>query len=67
MTLPDASHPVWNLIRLAVVGVVLVMLLKFNYNGLDPRDVLTVFLTLAGLGGFDVLKKFSAPRKEGDQ
>lgn len=67
MQLPDASHPLWNLIRLVVVGCVLVALLKFNYKGLDPRDVLTVLLTLAGLGGFDAIKKFSAPRKEGDQ
>ena len=64
MNLPDAAHPIWNLIRLAVVGVVLVMLLKYNYNGLDPRDVLTVFLTLSGLSGFDIIKKLTAPRKD---
>ena len=50
--------------RLAIVGGVLLACLKFNYNGLDPRDILTVFLTLAGVDGFEsTAKRFTKPEE----
>ena len=54
----------FRLLRLAIVGGVLLACLKFNYNGLDPRDILTVFLTLAGVDGFEsTAKRFMKPEE----
>jgi hypothetical protein len=53
MKIPHASHPIWKLIRLALVGGILLALLHFNYKGLDARDATTILATLAALGGFD--------------
>lgn len=51
-----ANHPIWKLLRLLIVGGLLLGFLAFNYNQLDSRDTMTVFGTLAGLLGYDVLK-----------
>ncbi len=54
--MPDSKHPLWKIIRLAVVGGLLLGFLALNYNRLDSRDTMTIFGTLAGLLGFDALK-----------
>jgi RsiW-degrading membrane proteinase PrsW (M82 family) len=54
--MPAANHPLWKIIRLAVVGGLLLGFLALNYNRLDNRDTMTIFGTLAGLLGFDALK-----------
>ena len=52
---PD--HPVWKILRLAVVGVVLVVSCSFLYNnGFDKKDIVTIAMSLLALGGFDQLK-----------
>lgn len=57
-----SDHPIWKLLRLAVVGVILLGCLAFVYAGLDQRDAITLIATLAGLGGYDLLKsKVSKP------
>jgi hypothetical protein len=56
--LTDPAHPVWKIIRLIIVGIFLLLLLQFNYNsGLEGKDLVTIFITLCGLAGFDALKK----------
>lgn len=58
-----ANHPVWKLARLIVVGVILLGCLAFVYAGLDQRDLITLIATLAGLGGYDLLKaKVTKPK-----
>jgi hypothetical protein len=57
MTLPAADHPIWKIIRLAVVGVIMAVLCSFLYkNGFDKKDIILIVMTLMGLGGFDVAK-----------
>ena len=56
MNIPPSDHVLWKILRLAVVGGLLTALLHFNYLGFDKRDVLTILITLGGLGGFDVAK-----------
>lgn len=50
-----ANHPVWNILRLLVVGVMLTALLYGNYNSVDSRDVTTVVSVIAALAGYDKL------------
>jgi hypothetical protein len=64
MKIPHASHPIWKLIRLALVGGILLALLHFNYKGLDARDATTILATLAALGGFDAAKGAATKRDE---
>lgn len=48
----SADHPVWKLATLIVVGVILVLMLKFNYqSGWAPADYLTLISVLFGVGG----------------
>ena len=56
MNVYPANHPVWKLIRLLIVGSLMLGFLALNYNRLDARDTMTIFGTLAGLLGFDVVK-----------
>ena len=56
MTLPDSTHPIWRILNVVVVGTILILLLQFNYNGLDKRDILTVITTLAASGGMSWLQ-----------
>lgn len=65
--MPDAKHPIWKLLRLAIVGGLLLGFLALNYNRLDGRDTMTIFGTLAGLLGFDALKaKLTHEKDTGD-
>lgn len=50
------KHPIWGVLRMAIVGGVLVFMLHANYKSWDSRDILTVIATLSGLGGFDLAK-----------
>ena len=52
----DAGHPIWAIIRLAVVGAILVAMLNFNYNGWDARDYGTLIAVLTGSGGVELLR-----------
>lgn len=58
MRLSDSRHPMWNVLRLAIVATAMVMLLTHNYDsGWDPRkDLGTILGTLMALGGFDAVK-----------
>lgn len=48
----NADHPVWKLATLVVVGVILVLMLKFNYqSGWAPADYFTLISVLLGVGG----------------
>lgn len=56
--LHDARHPLWKILRIAVVGGLLLLFLHLNYrHGLVPeKDVGTIVSVLLGLIGFDVAK-----------
>lgn len=54
--LENPSHPLWKIIRTAVVGSLLVAFLSLNYNKMDERDITTVLGIAAGLLGFDFTK-----------
>ena len=60
--MPDSQHPIWRILNVVVVGTILILLLQFNYNGLDKRDILTVISTLAASGGMSWLQS-SVDRK----
>lgn len=71
----DGRHPVWGLLRIAVVGglvcVVLGLFLAFNYqNGWSPNDVNTligtVLTALGALFGFDKLKSLMTKDDSGE-
>lgn len=59
----DAGHPIWAIIRLAVVGTILVAMLNFNYNGWDARDYGTLIAVLTGSGGVELLRGVTRPKK----
>jgi hypothetical protein len=55
--LSDPSHPLWKIIRLAVVGTIMIVCCSVLYkNGFSQTDIMTIAMTLLGLGGFDQLK-----------
>lgn len=56
--LHDGRHPLWKILRIAVVGGLLLLFLHLNYkHGLVPeKDVGTIVSVLLGLIGFDVAK-----------
>lgn len=54
--LDDPRHPLWKIIRTAVVGTLLVAFLSLNYNKMDERDLTTILGIAAGLLGFDFTK-----------
>lgn len=54
--LNDPRHPLWKIIRTAVVGSLLLAFLSLNYNKLDERDITTILGIIAGLLGFDFTK-----------
>lgn len=56
MQVPPADHPLWKLLRLAVVGAILLAFLAMNYNRLDERDATTILGVLLSLAGFDATK-----------
>lgn len=59
----DQTHPIWSIIRLAVVGTILVAMLNFNYNGWDVRDYGTLLAVLTGSGGVELLRGITRPRE----
>jgi hypothetical protein len=59
MNLPPSDHIVWKIIRLAVVGTILTIMLAFTYNQFDNRDIITIIVALSGLAGFDTTKAFA--------
>lgn len=56
MNIPPSDHVIWKIIRQAIVGGMLLIMLSMNYNKFDSRDITTIFSTLMALGGFDVAK-----------
>lgn len=50
-----ANHPLWNILRLVITGLLLMGFLKYNYNQVDIRDAGTLIGVLAGLAGYDKL------------
>ena len=58
MNIPPSDHIVWKIIRQAIVGGMLLLMLSMNYNKFDSRDITTIVTTLMALGGFDVAKAF---------
>jgi hypothetical protein len=69
MTFPPADHPVWKLLRLALVGVIFIAGANLAYkNPASKADVLPLLSLLLGVGGFDQLKKqlTSNDEKRGD-
>ncbi len=57
MNIPAADHPVWRIVRYAVVGAVMIGLCATMYkNGFDAKDIVLITTTLASLAGFDQVK-----------
>jgi hypothetical protein len=55
--MPPSDSPLWKVLRLAVVGVILMVLCSTMYNnGFDRKDIVTIAVTLLGLAGFDQAK-----------
>jgi hypothetical protein len=55
--LGDPAHPLWKIIRLAVVGGILIACCSTMYrSGFDTKDIMLIATTLLGLGGFDQFK-----------
>lgn len=55
--MPDSSHPIWKLLRLAAVGVIMFVLCSTLYkNGFDKQDIKLILLSLIGLAGYDQIK-----------
>lgn len=61
MTLPPADHPIWKILRLAFVAVIMIVMLASQLiykNPIEFADYKFVLVTVAGLGGFDLMKMF---------
>lgn len=57
MTIPNEHHPIWRIIRYAVVGLVMTLLCATLYkSGFDSKDIVLILTTIAGLAGFDKIK-----------
>ena len=53
-----SDHPVWKIIRYAVVSLVMIIGCATLYkNGFDAKDTILILTTIAGLAGFDEVKK----------
>lgn len=61
----DPSHPLWKIIRYAVVSVTLIVLCSTMYkNGFDKKDIVLIATTLASLAGYDQIKsRMTEPRE----
>lgn len=64
MPIPSNDSPFWPTARLAIVGVILLVMLTMNYNRFDSRDVITIIASLAGLAGFDATKRMVEKAKK---
>lgn len=53
MKIPEASHPVWSILKV----VVLFVLLKTNSTNFDLGEVLTLLGFASAEGGFDLLHR----------
>lgn len=52
--LADPTHPIWKVLRLAVVGALIIVgTVFFAQNGFDTGQLMTLIMALVGLGGFD--------------
>jgi hypothetical protein len=57
INLPPADHPIWIVIRIALVGVIMfgIVALQLIYrNPFEIADAKYILATLAVIGGFDV-------------
>lgn len=50
MTIPDRDHPIWPIIRQAMIAGAVGFCLWFNYDSVDSRDLFTI-LTVSLVGG----------------
>jgi hypothetical protein len=59
MNIPAADHPIWKIIRLAVVGVIMFAICWSQWlykSEFDIKDAVFIATTLFGLAGYDVAK-----------
>ncbi len=55
--LSEPSHPIWKILRLAVLCIAAIAFLSLNYkHGLVPKDFGTVVGLLTSVGAFDYIK-----------
>lgn len=60
-----ADHPLWKIIRYAVVGIVMTVLCSTLYrSGFDQKDIVMIATTLLGLAGYDQVKAQITTRQE---
>lgn len=66
MTLPPNDSPLWPILRVAVIGIVLIVCLHVFYaNGFSPDvDLKTILLTLLAAGGGEGLQKLLGRKPE---
>ena len=62
MNLPDATHPIWPILRVTTRAGVLLFGLWLFYNSLDPRDIKTMLLAIFADAGLTAWS--TAARKE---
>ena len=53
----NGAHPVWGILRLAVIFCGLTLFLWMNSTTFDKGEVTTILELLLVVGGFEVLKK----------
>lgn len=67
--IPDAKHPIWGVVKLALplafATIALVVMLVCNYNAVDYRDaVTTLVVAIAGACGIGVVSKLTGKKEE---
>ena len=63
MTIPAADHPLWALLRQAIPLAVLGLMLAFNYNSVDSRDIVTLLVVAASGGLTESAGKLLKPKE----
>lgn len=59
LNLPDKDHPVWPVVRVALIVVGLGLCLHYNYNSWDPvKDPRSMLIMALLAGGFEAFKRF---------
>lgn len=63
----NGGHPLWGIIRLAVIFTGLTVFLWLNSSSFDRTEITTIIELMLLVGGYDVAKRVYGKKKERDK